>query len=137
MIQCEEIHTGRMGHVIPNTGRKESSKVDVRPQVYKPDRLNELMADSDYVVMALPYTPGTHHFVNAAAINSMRSNGVLINVGRGKTLEEAALIKGRLSDLADVKLVKLKAQHILLREERIYAEILYCVKATGHWLLCK
>ena len=63
-------------------------------QVYKPDRLNELMADSDYVVMALPYTPSTHHFVNAAAINCMRPNGVFINVGRGKTLEEAALIKG-------------------------------------------
>ncbi|CAL8467553.1 g7091 [Coccomyxa elongata] len=62
-------------------------------KVYKPDRLNDLMADSDYVVMALPYTPSTHHFVNAAAINSMRPNGVLINVGRGKTLEEAALIK--------------------------------------------
>lgn len=52
------------------------------------------MADADYVVMALPYTPSTHHFVDAAAINSMRPNGVLINVGRGKTLEEAALIKG-------------------------------------------
>lgn len=65
-------------------------------QVYKPDRLNELMADSDYVVMALPYTPDTHHFVNEAAINSMRPNGVLINVGRGKTLEEAALVKGAL-----------------------------------------
>ncbi|EIE24549.1 hypothetical protein COCSUDRAFT_32746 [Coccomyxa subellipsoidea C-169] len=62
-------------------------------KVYKPDRLNELMADSDYVVMALPYTPSTHHFVNAAAIKCMRPNGVLINVGRGKTLEEAALIK--------------------------------------------
>ena len=64
--------------------------------MYKPDRLNELMADSDYVVMALPYTPDTHHFVNAAAINSMRPNGVLINVGRGKTLEETALVKGAL-----------------------------------------
>lgn len=63
-------------------------------QVYAPDDLNKLMAESDYVVMALPYTESTHHFVNAAAINSMKPNGVLINVGRGKTLEEAALIKG-------------------------------------------
>jgi hypothetical protein len=63
-------------------------------QVYTPDRLQQLMADSDYVVMALPHTPATHHFVNAAAINAMRPHGVLINVGRGKTLEEAALVKG-------------------------------------------
>lgn len=63
-------------------------------QVYHPDQLHDLMGESDYVVMALPYTPSTHHFVNATAIAAMRPNGVLINIGRGKTLEEAALVKG-------------------------------------------
>ena len=63
-------------------------------QVYTPDKLNKLMADSDYVVMALPYTQSTHHLVNAEAINAMRPNGVLINVGRGKTLEQDAIVKG-------------------------------------------
>lgn len=63
-------------------------------QVYTPDKLNKLMGDSDYVVMALPYTESTHHLVNAEAVNAMRSNGVLINVGRGKTLEQDAVIKG-------------------------------------------
>ena len=53
------------------------------------------MRDADYICMALPYTPATHHLVNAAAIAAMRPNGVLINVGRGKTLEEAALVEGR------------------------------------------
>ena len=52
------------------------------------------MADSDYVVMALPYTESTHHLVNAEAVQSMRPNGVLINVGRGKTLEQDAVVKG-------------------------------------------
>ena len=63
-------------------------------QVYTPDKLNDLMADSDYVVMALPYTESTHHLVNAEAVNSMRSHGVLINVGRGKTLDQDAVVKG-------------------------------------------
>ena len=63
-------------------------------QVYTPDKLNKLMADSDYVVMALPYTQSTHHLVNAEAVQSMRPNGVLINVGRGKTLEQDAIVKG-------------------------------------------
>ncbi len=62
--------------------------------MYTPDKLNDLMADSDYVVMALPYTESTHHLVNAEAVNSMRSHGVLINVGRGKTLEQDAVVKG-------------------------------------------
>ena len=65
-----------------------------RMQIYTPDRLNELMGDSDYIVMALPHTPATHHLINAEAIAAMRPNGVLINIGRGKTLEEAALVKG-------------------------------------------
>lgn len=69
-------------------------------QVYTPDKLNQLMADSDYVVMALPYTQSTHHLVNAEAINAMRPNGVLINVGRGKTLEQDAIIKGACTDLS-------------------------------------
>ncbi len=68
-------------------------------QVYTPDKLNQLMADSDYVVMALPYTQSTHHLVNAEAINAMRPNGVLINVGRGKTLEQDAIIKGACTGL--------------------------------------
>ncbi|CAL5219435.1 g1265 [Coccomyxa viridis] len=62
-------------------------------KVYTPDKLNDLMADSDYVVMALPYTESTHHLVNAEAVNSMRSHGVLINVGRGKTLDQDAVVK--------------------------------------------
>ena len=63
-------------------------------QVYTPDKLNKLMGISDYVVMALPYTQSTHQLVNAEAINAMRPNGVLINVGRGKTLEQDAVVKG-------------------------------------------
>lgn len=62
--------------------------------MYHPDNLHDLMGAADYVVMALPYTPSTHHLVNAAAIAAMRPNGVLINIGRGKTLEEAALVEG-------------------------------------------
>ena len=63
-------------------------------QVYTPDKLNKLMGDSDYVVMALPYTQSTHHLVNAEAVNAMRPTGVLINVGRGKTLEQDAMVRG-------------------------------------------
>jgi phosphoglycerate dehydrogenase-like enzyme len=69
-------------------------------QVYPPDELCEMMGASDYVLMALPLTPETHHFVGAAAIAAMRPHGVLINVGRGKNLDEAALIEGVLPQSA-------------------------------------
>lgn len=56
--------------------------------------MNKLMADSDYVLAALPHTADTHLLINAEAICSMRRNAVFINVGRGKCVDEAALIAG-------------------------------------------
>lgn len=56
--------------------------------------MNELMSVCDYVVMATPYTPATHQLINTAAIAAMKPNGVLVNVGRGKCIDEAALIEG-------------------------------------------
>jgi hypothetical protein len=41
-----------------------------------------------------PYTAETHHIIDAAAIAAMKSNAVLINVGRGRCIDEAALIAG-------------------------------------------
>jgi lactate dehydrogenase-like 2-hydroxyacid dehydrogenase len=62
--------------------------------MYAPAQLNELMAVSDYVVVATPYTPATHQLVNAAAIAAMKPTGVIVNIGRGKCMDEAALIEG-------------------------------------------
>ena len=67
----------------------------LQDKLYSPDQLNELMSVCDYIVMATPYTPSTHQLINAAAIAAMKPNGVLVNVGRGKCINEAALIEGK------------------------------------------
>ena len=54
-------------------------------------RLGELLARADYVVLALPLTPDTHHLLDADAIARMRPGARLVNVGRGELLDEAAL----------------------------------------------
>lgn len=69
----------------------------LQERLYSPQQLNELMAASDYVIMATPHTPATHQLINAAAIAAMKPNGVLVNVGRGKCIDEAALIDGELA----------------------------------------
>jgi phosphoglycerate dehydrogenase-like enzyme len=56
------------------------------------DRLHELMARSDYVVVAAPLTPDTRGLVDAAAIAAMKPTGVLVNVGRGAVIDEQALV---------------------------------------------
>ena len=47
------------------------------------DRLDDLLAESDYVVIAAPHTPATEGLFRADKFARMKSSGVLINIGRG------------------------------------------------------
>lgn len=55
------------------------------------DRIGELMGSADYVVVSLPHVPETRGLVGAAALAAMRPTGVIVNVGRGPVIDEAAL----------------------------------------------
>jgi phosphoglycerate dehydrogenase-like enzyme len=57
-----------------------------------PDGLPQLMAASDFVVLAAPLTPETEGMINAAALAAMRSDAWLINVARGRLVDERALL---------------------------------------------
>jgi phosphoglycerate dehydrogenase-like enzyme len=63
-------------------------------EVFPPSQITHMMPQCDYVVCCTPYTPDTHELVSAAAIAAMKPNAVLINVGRGKCVDEQALIQG-------------------------------------------
>jgi len=56
-------------------------------------QVNELMAASDYVLLAAPLTDETRGMIGAAQIAAMKPTGVLINVGRGAVVDEPALIQ--------------------------------------------
>ncbi len=58
--------------------------------------VSELVAavtDADYVVLVLPDTAATHRLIDADVFSAMRSHPLLINVGRGSTVDEAALLR--------------------------------------------
>jgi phosphoglycerate dehydrogenase-like enzyme len=61
-------------------------------ELFSPDRLLDFAAASDYVVAALPHTPQTHKMMDAAFFKAMKPNSVFINIGRGKTHDEEALV---------------------------------------------
>ncbi len=50
-------------------------------------------ADLDYLVCTLPRTEHTNHLMNAAFLSLLPSKTWLVNVGRGSTVDEAALVK--------------------------------------------
>jgi glyoxylate reductase len=54
--------------------------------------LDELLATSDVVSLHCPYSPATHHLLNAERLASMRREAVLINTSRGPVVDEAALV---------------------------------------------
>ncbi len=59
---------------------------------FAPEQRLELIALSDYVALALPLTPETRGLFGASEIAAMKSSTVLINVGRGPTVDEPALV---------------------------------------------
>lgn len=53
--------------------------------------LDDLLAQSDYVVLLVPYTEATHHLIGAPQLAKMKSSAVLVNVARGGVIDDAAL----------------------------------------------
>lgn len=88
--------------------RRSAGKPGVDPgsahELYTPDRLHEMLARCDAVVVSAPATPETHHLIDRAAFAAMKPGAVLVNVGRGSLVEEAAipdaLASGQLSAAA-------------------------------------
>jgi phosphoglycerate dehydrogenase-like enzyme len=62
-------------------------------ETFPPERLVELVALADDVVVAAPLTPRTERLVDREAIAAMKRTGVLVNVGRGPVVDEAALVE--------------------------------------------
>jgi len=60
---------------------------------YHGKALIEFAKGLDYLVGILPNTSGTRHIVDASLLNALPSRAVFINVGRGSTLDESALIE--------------------------------------------
>ena len=57
-----------------------------------PPDLSHVLAEADFVVLALPVTPHTRGVINAQALASMKTTAYLINVGRGPVIEHGALV---------------------------------------------
>ncbi len=62
-------------------------------RVLPPERLPELLAESDFVVLAAPLTPDTHGLINDASIAALKPGAWVINVARGELVDERALAR--------------------------------------------
>lgn len=60
--------------------------------VFAPVAIDELLAQSDFVVVAAPVTTATNGLFSATRFAAMKPGAYFINVGRGEQVEESALI---------------------------------------------
>jgi phosphoglycerate dehydrogenase-like enzyme len=59
--------------------------------LWRPDRLGDLLGQSDFVVVAAPHTPETFKLINRQRLRQMKRTAYLINVGRGVIVDLADL----------------------------------------------
>jgi D-3-phosphoglycerate dehydrogenase/(S)-sulfolactate dehydrogenase len=53
--------------------------------------LDDVITNSDLLSLHMPATPETTRMINAARLASMKPHAVIVNVGRGELIDEAAL----------------------------------------------
>jgi glyoxylate/hydroxypyruvate/2-ketogluconate reductase len=54
--------------------------------------MEDLLRQSDFVLLQLPYTKETHHLIGAKELGLMKPSAMLINVARGGVVDDAALV---------------------------------------------
>lgn len=61
-------------------------------QVFPPEELDAVLAQSDFVVLLLPLTPETESLMNAARLRRMKPGAYLLNFGRGGLIADDELV---------------------------------------------
>ena len=69
---------------------EQESDVD---QFFPPEQLHELLRLCDYVVISVPLTRETEKLIGEAELRIMRSNTYLVNIARGRVIDEQALVR--------------------------------------------
>ena len=122
---------GHIGREVAQRGRAFGMRilsVDPLPRgegVWPPERLNDLLAASDYVVICAPHTPDTAGMFHRGRLQKMKPTAVLINIGRGAIVPladltaalEAREIAGAALDVFETE--PLPADHPLWKREDV------------------
>ncbi len=61
--------------------------------IFPREQLNEMLSQSDFVVLTVPLTSETHKIIGEPEFRSMKPTAYLINVARGNVVDEEALVR--------------------------------------------
>lgn len=61
--------------------------------MYGPDQLLDVLSEADFVVLTVPLTRETQGMIGERELRAMKPTAYIINIGRGHTIQESALIR--------------------------------------------
>ena len=80
------------GDTVPSDDERSFGEV-MLDRVGGPETLPELLGESDFIVLAAPLTPETQDMINDSTLAMVKPGSWLINVARGRLIDEHALIR--------------------------------------------
>jgi len=95
----------------------EEPRIDA---VLGPDRLDQLLAESDVLVVSAALTPETQEVLDAGALARMKRGAWLVNIARGKIVVESALIDALRSGHLGAAALDVFESEPLSRESPLY-----------------
>jgi phosphoglycerate dehydrogenase-like enzyme len=84
--------TAGPGDTADDDGERSFGEV-MLDRVGGPETLPELLAESDFIVLAAPLTPATEDMINDETLALVKPGAWLINVARGRLIDERALLR--------------------------------------------
>jgi phosphoglycerate dehydrogenase-like enzyme len=107
-------------------------------QFYTPERRLEMLSRCDYIVVTVPLTEQTRGLIADAEFAVMKKNAVVINLGRGPTIDERSIIsalstnriRGAVLDVFDQE--PLPEDHPFYRMENVLLSP-HCADHTPDW----
>ena len=65
----------------------------LQAEVHPPQEIDHLLLRSDVLIITLPITPETEGLIGAKQLSALILGGILVNVGRGRIVDQAALFE--------------------------------------------
>lgn len=101
--------------------RRSGGEMPGADVTYDNSRLDEALEQADYVVNILPLTDETYHLFDAERFARMKPTACFINVGRGATVQEEALVEALKSGVIAGAGLDVFEQEPLLQEHPLWS----------------
>jgi phosphoglycerate dehydrogenase-like enzyme len=82
-----------VGVQVEGVGRAAAGHDDDFGRLHASADLARVVGDADWLILVAPLTPATENLVSAEVLEALKVGAVLINVGRGRLVDEDALVR--------------------------------------------